>query len=62
MPAYIREHQVSVKRLVLQPPKRVPGKYMPKDPTPEDGCCILRFLAQLDSDDDLAKGREFILR
>jgi hypothetical protein len=53
---------VSVKKLVLSPPRRVPGRHMPKNPTQDDGSCILRFLAELDSEDDLVKGREFILR
>jgi len=52
---------VSVERLVLQPPKKLGGKYMPQNTTPADGSFVLRFLAEFDSEDPLDQGRELII-
>jgi len=55
------DSMVSVERLVLQPPKKFPGAYLPSAHSPTDGGNVLRFFARLDSADPLKVDRRFIL-
>jgi hypothetical protein len=55
------DSMVSVERLVLRPPKKFPGAYLPSTHAPADGGNVLRFFARLDSTDPLHVDRRFIL-
>eukprot|EP00039_Didymoeca_costata_P029173 m.23525 g.23525 ORF g.23525 m.23525 type:complete len:633 (+) comp7511_c0_seq1:131-2029(+) len=54
------DSMVSVHKLVLQPPRKYPGKFLPED-APEVGGNVLRWAAKLDSTDPLSEDRQFIL-
>jgi len=55
------DSMVSVNRLVLMPPKKFPGAYLPKMHDDTDGCNVLRWFARLDSSDPLKVDRRFIM-
>lgn len=55
------DSMVSVKRLVLQPPKQFPGAWLPANQSPDDGCHILRFFAKMVTTEPLKVDRRFIL-
>lgn len=52
---------VSVKKLILAQPKKMAGKFLPKDVDPYGGGYVLRFSAKLTDQSELNKGRPFII-
>jgi len=55
------DSMVSVNRLVLQPPKKFPGAYLPSRAEDVEGGNVLRFFARLNSSDPLHVDRRFIV-
>lgn len=55
------DSMVSVNKLVLMPPKKFPGAFLPKQHQDTDGSNVLRWYARLESNDPLKVDRRFIL-
>lgn len=55
------DSMVSVNRLVLQPPKKYPGSFLPSKAEDVEGGNVLRFFARLNSSDPLHVDRRFII-
>jgi hypothetical protein len=55
------DSMVSVNRLVLQPPKKYPGAYLPSAAQDTDGGNVLRYFARLNTTDPLHVDRRFIV-
>ena len=55
------DSMVSVNRLVLQPPKKYPGAYLPHQSNPKEGGNVLRWFCRMDTNDPLKVDRRFII-
>jgi len=55
------DSMVSVNRLVLQPPKKFPGAYLPQQSDPSEGGNVLRWFARMGTTDPLKVDRRFII-